>query len=83
MTEFCTKCDAKVVPDVRIPHTLVQYLLPFARMRPDARVAFTLSAGGWRGTGGGGRQPYYGGADGFENVLDLLDDACDGLLKSL
>jgi protein-tyrosine phosphatase len=31
----------------------------------------------------GGAQPYYGGADGFEKVLDLLEDACDGLLNSL
>ena len=27
--------------------------------------------------------PYYGGADGFERVLDLLDDACTGLLEDL
>ncbi len=27
--------------------------------------------------------PYYGGAQGFENVLDLLEDACAGLLNSL
>ena len=27
--------------------------------------------------------PYYGGADGFELVLDLLEMACDGLLKSI
>jgi len=27
--------------------------------------------------------PYYGGTDGFELVLDLLEDACDGLLKAL
>lgn len=27
--------------------------------------------------------PYYGGTDGFEHVLDLLEDACDGLLMSL
>jgi protein-tyrosine phosphatase len=27
--------------------------------------------------------PYYGGADGFERVLDLLEDACAGLLASL
>ncbi len=27
--------------------------------------------------------PYYGGADGFEQVLDLLEDACAGLLESL
>ena len=25
--------------------------------------------------------PYYSGADGFELVLDLLEDACDGLMK--
>lgn len=27
--------------------------------------------------------PYYGGAQGFENVLDILEDACKGLLDSL
>ena len=27
--------------------------------------------------------PYYGGASGFELVLDLLEDACDGLLENL
>lgn len=26
--------------------------------------------------------PYYGGAQGFENVLDILEDACAGLLES-
>lgn len=25
--------------------------------------------------------PYYGGASGFENVLDLLEDACQGLME--
>lgn len=25
--------------------------------------------------------PYYGGADGFDRVLDLVEDACDGLLE--
>ena len=25
--------------------------------------------------------PYYGGSQGFENVLDLLEDACHGLLE--
>ncbi len=24
--------------------------------------------------------PYYGGAEGFENVLNILEDACEGLL---
>jgi protein-tyrosine phosphatase len=27
--------------------------------------------------------PYYGGRDGFEYVIDLLMDACEGLLKSM
>ena len=27
--------------------------------------------------------PYYGGDEGFEHVLDLLDDACTGLLEEL
>ena len=27
--------------------------------------------------------PYYGGSAGFEHVLDLLEDACDGLLQAL
>lgn len=27
--------------------------------------------------------PYYSGADGFELVLDLLEDACDGLFNDL
>ena len=27
--------------------------------------------------------PYYGGAQGFENVLDILEDACVGLLEEL
>ena len=27
--------------------------------------------------------PYYGGADGFEHVLDLVEDACEGVLRQL
>lgn len=27
--------------------------------------------------------PYYGGPQGFETVLDLLDDACTGLLRKI
>lgn len=27
--------------------------------------------------------PYYGGAEGFEIVLDILEDACSGLLEEL
>jgi protein-tyrosine phosphatase len=27
--------------------------------------------------------PYYGGADGFDYVIDLLFDACEGLLSEI
>jgi protein-tyrosine phosphatase len=27
--------------------------------------------------------PYYSAADGFENVLDLIEDACDGVVRHL
>lgn len=27
--------------------------------------------------------PYYGGAEGFERVLDILEDACEGLLNDI
>ena len=27
--------------------------------------------------------PYYGGAQGFEHVLDLIEDGCDGLLQHI
>lgn len=27
--------------------------------------------------------PYYGGAQGFEQVLDLIEDACEGVLKAI
>jgi protein-tyrosine phosphatase len=27
--------------------------------------------------------PYYGGAEGFELVLDLLEDTCEGLLEKI
>ncbi|AWB67604.1 protein-tyrosine-phosphatase [Saccharobesus litoralis] len=26
--------------------------------------------------------PYYGGSEGFEHVLDLVEDACEGLIKA-
>ncbi len=42
MTDFCTKINARDVPD-----------------------------------------PYYGGGKGFEIVLDILEDACEGLLENL
>ena len=43
----------------------VRFLCEFCTQHPDKEVP----------------DPYYGGAQGFEKVLDLLEDACAGLLR--
>ncbi|NEQ53458.1 MAG: low molecular weight phosphotyrosine protein phosphatase [Leptolyngbya sp. SIO3F4] len=45
----------------------VKRMCDFCREHPDREVP----------------DPYYGGADGFDYVIDLLMDACDGLLQEL
>jgi protein-tyrosine phosphatase len=45
----------------------VKMMCDFATQHPDKEVP----------------DPYYGGADGFDYVLDLLTDACGGLLLEL
>ena len=42
-------------------------LVEFCRRHPATHVA----------------DPYYGGTSGFEQVLDVVEDACDGLLEQL
>lgn len=39
------------------------------------------SAGTYGGHAGELPDPYYGGADGFENVLNILEDACEGIIE--
>jgi len=43
-------------------------LMPFARLHPGLREV---------------PDPYYGGPAGFEHVLDLVEDACDGVVERL
>lgn len=43
----------------------VRFLCEFCSMHPEKEVP----------------DPYYGGEQGFENVLDLLEDGCAGLLQ--
>ncbi|MBT9315599.1 low molecular weight protein-tyrosine-phosphatase [Leptothoe spongobia] len=45
----------------------VKRMCEFCREHPDREVP----------------DPYYGGADGFDYVIDLLMDACDGLLQEI
>ena len=47
-----------------------------ARIEPLVRYCRTLQAAVVP-------DPYYGGPEGFEHVLDLLEDACRGLLDAL
>ena len=60
-------------------------LMNLKRLRPAgsrAKVALLMSFAPQAGA----REvpdPYYGGADGFERVLDLVDSACEGLLANL
>jgi len=51
-------------------------------MGGDARVQLML-AFATKGRRRNVPDPYYGGGDGFALVLDLLDDACEGLLDEL
>ncbi len=46
----------------------IHYLAEFLQNHPDTKII---------------PDPYYGGADHFEQVLDLIEDACHGLLEKL
>lgn len=56
-----------------------------ARVRPpgvgDVRLLMSFAAGD--GLPHEVPDPYYGGPEGFERVLDLVEVACDGLIKHL
>lgn len=61
-------------------------LAQLARLRPPGHpnaprllLAFSSRHAGLREV----PDPYYGGPDGFERVLDLIEDACDGVLGHL
>jgi protein-tyrosine phosphatase len=51
----------------RESHQKIRLMTDFCRHYPDDCVP----------------DPYYGGPSGFEHVLDLLEDACEGLLDEL
>lgn len=58
-------------------------VMAMARRHPaSARIA-PITAHCRRHRAGEVPDPYYGGADGFDAVLDLLEDACEGLLEDL
>lgn len=55
-----------------------------ARCAPEHRAKLRrLSEFGRRHVSDEVPDPYYGGPAGFEHVLDLVEDACDGLIEQL
>jgi len=61
-------------------------LAELERMRPDGhpnRPRLLLEFARRHATVREVPDPYYGGPDGFDRVLDLVEDACDGLLAHL
>ena len=59
--------DILALDPKRIYHNKVKLMCDFATKYPDQEVP----------------DPYYGGTGGFDYVIDLLLDSCEGLLKSL
>lgn len=54
-----------------------------AKGESDEAHPMMMSQFSQRYTGQDVPDPYYGGSDGFERVLDMLDDCCQGLLREL
>jgi len=47
------------------------------------RIRLLMDSSSRRPRGMGVPDPYYGAPAGFERVLDLIEEACDGLVKEL
>lgn len=62
-----------------------QNLAALSRVQPPGTPPARLLMSFARTAGAPGEvpDPYYGGPEGFERVLDLVEDACDGLLAHL
>lgn len=58
-------------------------LLALAGSEKDRRKLFLMTDFARNGTYHSVPDPYYGGDAGFEHVLDILEDACDGLIQKL
>ncbi|MNY44133.1 Low molecular weight protein-tyrosine-phosphatase PtpA [compost metagenome] len=59
-------------------------LAGLARLRPDAGAKLRLLMSfATRHDADEVPDPYYGEGDGFERVLDYIEDACDGLVAQL
>lgn len=48
-----------------------------------ARIRLLMDFSPKRNKGRGVPDPYYGGPAGFEHVLDMIEEACDGLIREL
>jgi protein-tyrosine phosphatase len=64
-------------------HWKGEFDVPAAYAKKLARMTEFIRNERWRGAYSSVPDPYYGGQKGFELVLDLLEDACGGLLEEL
>jgi protein-tyrosine phosphatase len=70
------RCDYVVAMDASNRRNLEQ-LAPSPQARAKVRLLREFEP---EGAGGDVPDPYYGGPEGFERVLDLCEEACRGLL---
>jgi protein-tyrosine phosphatase len=61
----------------------VRDLKAMARNEADQKKIFLMTNFCTTGNYSSVPDPYYGGSSGFELVLDILEDACDGLIQKL
>ena len=61
----------------------VRDLMSIARNEADRKKIFLMTDFCLTGNFDSVPDPYYGGASGFELVLDILEDACSGLIQKI
>jgi len=77
--EFFDRFDYILAADREVLHGLYHYAeKPEHKARVHLMTAFSKSYRDQEVP-----DPYYGGDDGFEQVLDMLTDACEGLLENI
>jgi protein-tyrosine phosphatase len=77
--EFFSTFDYILASDKEILNSLLHHApLPEQKAKVHLMTAFSFSYKGQDIP-----DPYYGGEAGFENVLDMLEDSCEGLLEQI
>lgn len=80
--DYIIAMDAKNIAAMKVA---IEYWKPNASIPKNYEKKFSMMTSYCRESEGVNEvpDPYYGGPQGFETVLDLLDDACSGLLGKI